>query len=307
MTRTPFIKPSTTPAQQVALLQSRGVIVENVREAERFLSYHNYYYISGYVFYFETKEASRTHILERKVTFYNIVDLITFDQDLREYFLKAVFTIEVALRSVIAREIALVYGPFGLENSTIYRDSFKHQFLKEKLQNALREHKNEPFISHFCSKYVEPIPPVWVMIEIVTFGTISHLFSHLQTNLQKRIADSFGVDHIILVSWLKALTELRNTCAHHSRLWNKVFVNYPKIRSVDKKFPINEKRYNRLGSFIPVLSHLLNIVGKADLWIQNLQTILSKNLLIKPGDLGLNNWDIVNYMNKEEQREKVLV
>lgn len=294
MNKVPFQKPSTTPRQQVELLHSRSITISDTSAAEHYLSYHNYYYVSGYIFYFEKKEATRSHVLARSVSFDDVVTLIRFDQDIREHFWSAVLAIEAALRAVIAREISLVHGPFCLENPAIYRNPSAHPQFVEKLHKALDEHKNEPFISHFGNKYLEPMPPAWVMIEVCTFGTISRLYSQLTTDLQKRIARCFGVDHMILVSWLKSLTELRNSCAHHARLWNKVFVNYPKIRSADNAFPIMPERHNRLGCFIPLLQHLLSIIDEKKTWGKQLQILICGNKLIRPEDMGLSSWEFIN-------------
>ena len=293
MSKVPFPKPSTSPEEQIALLLKRGIAITDSAAAQHYLTYHNYYHVSGYIFYFEKKEPARTHVLARPVSFENIVELVRFDQILREHFWSAVLSIEAALRSVTAREISMRYGPFCLENPAIYRNPAAHQQLMDKLRQALTEHRNEPFISHFSNKYREPIPPVWVMIEVLTFGTISRLYSQLTTDLQKRIARSFSVDHIILVSWLKALTELRNSCAHHARLWNKVFVNYPKIRSADKEFPLMPQRHSRLGSFIPLVRHLLGGVGEKIDWMKELQGLVGGNRMIRPEDMGLSTWNIV--------------
>jgi hypothetical protein len=40
MNKVPFTKPSTTPQQQVALLQSRGIKISDSGTAEKFLCYH---------------------------------------------------------------------------------------------------------------------------------------------------------------------------------------------------------------------------------------------------------------------------
>lgn len=146
------------------------------------------------------------------------------------------------------------------------------------------------FISHFFNTYQESRPPVWIIIEILTFGNISWLYNQFSTNLQKIIAGDFGVDHTILVSWLRALTELRNTCAHHSRLWNKVFVNYPKIRRADQTFPLIPAMENRLGSFIPLILQLLNITGEKPGWNTACLELLTNNSLIRSSDLGLQKW-----------------
>ena len=108
--------------------------------------------------------------------------------------------------------------------------------------------------------------------------------------INQQIAFDFKIDHFVLVSWLKAVTELRNTCAHHSRLWNKVFVNYPIIRKKDKDFPLIKNRISRMGSLIPLIIHLLNVIGEKHDWQEKCLLLLKNNKLIKPYDLGLHRW-----------------
>ena len=116
------------------------------------------------------------------------------------------------------------------------------------------------------------------------------MYSNLKAEDQKIIAGDFKVDHVILESWLKALTELRNTCAHHARLWNKVFVNFPKIRKADKGFPVSSGKVNRLGSFIPIFIHFLQVINEKNEWEEALLNILKSCPLIKPFDMGLTGW-----------------
>ena len=294
MNKIPFSKPSTTPEQQVQLLLSRGILIADPAAAVQYLTYHSYYYLSGYVYYFEIKHpGQRTHQLARPVSFQDIQTLINFDQRLREHCLNAVFAIEAALRCVIAHELAATYGPMGLQNPALFRSSVEHPKFVDKLYQALNERKNEPFVKHFSTKYQENIPPAWVMTESLTFGSISWLYSQLTSQLQKHIAQNFRVDHFILVSWLRSLTELRNTCAHHARLWNKVFVNYPKIRNADKAFRLLPGQHNRLGSFIPLIRHMLSVINQKGGWMEELNVLLTGNTLIRPEDMGLLEWEIL--------------
>jgi len=290
MAKIPYTKPSLSPQEQVALLESRGIIISDKKAAEHFLRYHNYYYVSGYVFYFESKGDKRTHLLSRSVSFNEVTDLISFDKKLRESFFCISSEIEIGVRCSMAHRLSKDHGPFCFENGSILRKPDMMAPFKETLTKALDSHKNEPFVAHHMNTYQEPIPPVWVMIELVTMGNISWLYSQLRTDMQKKIASDFSVDHIVLVSWLKALTELRNTCAHHMRLWNKVFVNYPKIRSVDKSFPVIPGMESRLASFLPMIFHLLSIIQKDSVSKDEIIKILTSSPIIHPKDMGLESW-----------------
>jgi len=86
---------------------------------------------------------------------------------------------------------------------------------------------NEEFINHYFGKYGEPaFPPSWMTLEVVSMGTLSKLFSALDriNSSSRTIAKDLGLYKVeILKNWLHALSSLRNTCAHHSRLWNRRF------------------------------------------------------------------------------------
>jgi abortive infection bacteriophage resistance protein len=265
--KVPYTKQSLSIPDQVALLQSRGVHVPDQQEAEHFLRYHNFYQVSGYVYYFEVKDQTRTHRthqLARPISFNDLISLVHFDQELRHIFFRMTTEIEIALRCSVAYRLSQAYGPFCFEHKDIFRtpeQNEKNNKFKEILQKACAAHEKEPFVAHFTRTYQESIPPVWVMVELLTLGNIS---------------------------WLKALTELRNTCAHHMRLWNKVFVNHPKIRKADQNFPIIQ--VSRLGSFLPMVFHLMHILHNNQKYQTELLQLLRTQPLIKSRDMGLARW-----------------
>jgi len=66
------------------------------------------------------------------------------------------------------------------------------------------------------------------MIELFTFGTLSHFYADMPLNDQKHIARKFFKTHQkTLSSWLKCCTDLRNFCAHFGRLYYRIFTSIP--------------------------------------------------------------------------------
>jgi hypothetical protein len=43
---------------------------------------------------------------------------------------------------------------------------------------------------------------------------------------RKMVARAFGYDQTVLVSWFRAVNDLRNKCAHHNRTWNANMAPY---------------------------------------------------------------------------------
>ena len=70
---------------------------------------------------------------------------------------------------------------------------------------------------------------MWVIIEFFSMGTLSYLYADLLTPDKKQIAStSFNTSADCLQSWLRCLTDLRNRCAHYSRLYYWIFSAVPK-------------------------------------------------------------------------------
>jgi abortive infection bacteriophage resistance protein len=82
---------------------------------------------------------------------------------------------------------------------------------------------------HYRNSYDSPtLPPLWMMIEVLSFGQVSMFFDNLKTSQQKVISQKFSLPPQSMASWLASLAYTRNLCAHYSRLWNRHFTKRPK-------------------------------------------------------------------------------
>ena len=67
-------------------------------------------------------------------------------------------------------------------------------------------------------------------VEFLTFKEISTLFSNLKLSSDTQIMEAhFGWKFPLLKSWFRNVSDLRNLCAHHSRVWNRDLVVYQKL------------------------------------------------------------------------------
>lgn len=67
--------------------------------------------------------------------------------------------------------------------------------------------------------------PIWVVTEVIDFSDLSRIYEGMVEKDRAAVATGLGVTDEeekplteSLRSWLRALTFVRNTCAHHSRL-----------------------------------------------------------------------------------------
>ncbi len=233
-----YDKPPLTYQEQIDLLSSRGLIIHDREKAEKFLASVNYYRFSAYCIPFEESR----HKFRLNVYFEQVQKLYEFDRHLRFLIDEALEIIEIAVRSRIAYYLSHQYGAFVHEDASKFFRGFNHT---EWISNVHKEaeRSQETFIIHYKNTYERfPQLPLWIAVEIMSFGSLSKLFHNLMRKDQITIARHFGLHSSILASWLHTFVYIRNICAHHSRLWNRELAIAMKIPKAEKWKSVNFKR-----------------------------------------------------------------
>jgi abortive infection bacteriophage resistance protein len=160
--------------------------------------------------------------------------------------------------------------------------------LPDKLeQEYLRS--DEKFILAFREKYTDPMPPSWMMLEVSSFGSLSVMYSNLKPGLEKRqIANAFGLADRGFASWLHSIVYLRNVCAHHSRLWNRVMSIQPLIPRKPHFEWINSNSVenNKTHYILSMLVYLMNRIKYENNVIERFKVLLNKYPNISPKAMG---------------------
>ena len=69
--------------------------------------------------------------------------------------------------------------------------------------------KSEISIKHYLDKYNNPeLPPIWSIIEILSFGQCSKMFGFLNRDNKNKIARTLGEDQRFISSWVYILSHL---------------------------------------------------------------------------------------------------
>ncbi|MTI43439.1 abi family protein [Roseibium hamelinense] len=239
-----YSKPYLTIPEQRELLERRGMTVADPAKCEEYLRRIGYYRLSAYWFPFRqlSQNPEGTHTLANNfkpgTTFKNATDLYAFDKGLRLIVLDAIERIEVSVRT----EFALAMGsisPLAHRDRNNFNRRFS-QFAPPRTQSMYQgwlqkldekaANSNEEFAEHFRTKYAREIMPIWIAVELLDFSPLSIGLSQLKHQQQQAIAASYGgISFRLIQSWIRSLCNVRNICAHHSRLWNKPVINQPAI------------------------------------------------------------------------------
>jgi abortive infection bacteriophage resistance protein len=271
----PFGKPATTYAEQVALLQQRGMVIDDPGEAEFYLQHLNYYRLGAYWLPFEADHA--THRFRTGTRIADVLNLYIFDRELRLLVLDAIERVEVSVRSQWAYQLAQRHGPHAhLDPALAYRRRLWEQNLTRLTDEVNRS--DEAFIRHLVETYTEALPPVWAVCEVMSLGQLSRWYNSLKPMATRRaIADVYALDEKVLQSWLHHLTHVRNTCAHHSRLWNREFTItalLPRTKPAGLAVQLNDGS-RRLYNTLVLLLHCMDLVAPHHHWRRRLAALLS--------------------------------
>lgn len=273
----PFTKPATTNAQQVALLQRRGMLIADAATAVFYLQHLNYYRLGAYWLPFEADHA--THRFRPGTRFEDVLNLYIFDRELRLLVLDAIERVEVSVRTQWAYQLAHRHGTHAHLDSSLAWHRRHWQSNLDKLTDEVKR-SDETFIRHLRATYSEPLPPVWAVCEVMSLGLLSRWYNSLKPMPTRRaIALVYGVDQGVLQSWLHHLSLVRNVCAYHSRLWNREFSITPKDPRSKPAHLSGEfiagsrKLYNTLV----ILLHFMDTIAPHHHWRSRLKDLIANH------------------------------
>ena len=271
-----YQKPWLSFPEQIALLQSRGMVVDDVQAAVEFLQHVNYYRFSGFCVAFE----SSRHQFPDGVTFEQVQAACKFDRDLRDLVTEALEVVELDFRTAVAYHFSEQYGPFGHVTPGNFFKRFDHAEWMDRLRSEAKR-SSEEFVEHFKATYREfPDLPIWVLTETMSFGGLSRMCSGMLKRDQKVIAQRYGLQPRDWVSWLHHLNYVRNLCAHHARLWDRTWSIKPQLPAARFWNPPDLPGNNRLFATLLILNYLMvhcaTVTAYAAKWRSRVEALIDQ-------------------------------
>lgn len=245
-----------TQNQQVDLLISRGLLINDREMAIQKLQSINYYRFNAYFHQFLNENT-----FIPGTSFDVILSAYEMDRKLRQIFLEHLEELEIKARCQLSHELGRFFGPLAFYECSNFNNAAVWEELQESFNNEINRDKKDPVAEHYYTDYDGQFE-IWVIVEYLSFGDLSRLFSISNNEIQKAVAKSFNVHETLLKSWLKSLSILRNICAHYGYLRKREFSIAPAI----PKSVIYQVGNNRqLFSLVIALSWLIDKNRKIEL------------------------------------------
>lgn len=288
--------------EQVNRLVQRGLEVDDPARAVWLLQSIGYYRVTGYLYpflmseeYVDSEDRTRTRVLNEYrsgTTLHHAESIIDFDRHLRLLVMEGVERIEVAVRMRIGYVLGRT-SAFAHEDRACFDDSFtwastdsrdprpsKQVEWLERVKER-RESSDEQFVVHFREKYDDHMP-VWALTELLELGHLSNLYRGMLQKDAEEVARAFGVPRKkMMTSWLASLNYVRNTAAHHARLFNRKLQNAPSRPTVGSVALLDHLRapdapkgdfgtYNALA----IIAYMLRSIEREASWAPRLAELL---------------------------------
>lgn len=253
--------------EQIDILVNKGLVVDDVEATKSILLRENYFFLSGYRHLFMDPIDNKRYL--EKTTFKELYSMFLFDRQIRNIIFKNILIVENNLKSILAYVMSKNHG--FKENNYLNPNNFVRDYRKNRqINDLIRKMKRQISVNgkqhtataHYIINY--GYIPLWVVVKVLSFGIVGELYTILQYQDQKEIADVFGVSIKNMVDYLPILANYRNLCAHE----DICYINRTQKAIDDTKYhkllyiPINNEEYiygkNDLFALVIILKTLLD-------------------------------------------------
>lgn len=209
--------------EQIEILKSKGLIIDDIAKTKEILLRENYFFINGYRHIFMKSLKERIYLPGTK--FEELYAFFVFDRHLRNIFFKNILIVENNLKSIFSYQLSRRYGIREKDYLRIsnFTDDIKRARqvadVISKMKRQIRSNgKQHRATLHYLSNY--GYIPLWILVKVLSFGIISELYLILKAEDQMEIGNFYNLDTDNLSSFIAILANYRNLCAHEDILFD---------------------------------------------------------------------------------------
>jgi abortive infection bacteriophage resistance protein len=217
------------------------------------------------------------------VTFEQLVELYLFNSNFRQLLFPQIERVEINLRCRISNLFSERYGVLSYKESDLFRSNHYHNLFLRDIEAEIRRNRRAPFIRNFHANYTNGEIPLYALIEIFSFGTLSKFYKNMLNVDKKEIAKMYSIPYPYFESWIESIAYVRNLCAHYGRLYNAKLSKTPKLYQGDIKNGITS---HRIYGILICLKHILPENKQWHEFIESLDLLLKKYPFVEKQTMG---------------------
>ena len=212
-----------TLEEQIEILRSKGLIINDVEKTKSILLRENYFFISGYRHLF--MKSKKDQLFIPGTTFEELYAMFIFDRRVRNIFFKNLLIIENNIKSLISYQLSKKYGykeKDYLNVKNFSKDPMKSRQIHDVINKVKRQirvnGRQHSATMHYMTNY--GYIPLWILVKVLSFGIVGELYGILDDSDQIEISNKYNVDVETLIIYLAILSNYRNLCAHEDILYD---------------------------------------------------------------------------------------
>ena len=278
-------QPPMTIEEQVENLKSIGLIVDDEEYAKKILNDISYFrLVKAYSINLKPKNGN----YDKKTTFKEIVNLYLFNANLRQIIFPEIEKIEINVRCRMSNYFAEQYGVLGYLKAENFINKEYHKEFLEDIEQEIGRNSKAPFVRNFRENYEGGQLPMYALVEVFSFGTLSKFYKNMHNKDKKEIAKTFGVGYTYFASWLESISYVRNICAHYGRLYNAKMSKSPMLYNEYTQAGIGN---NRVYGVLLCMKHLLKNDSHWNLFVDKIEMLFDKYQSVQIKTMGFpDNW-----------------
>ncbi len=279
------LQPPLTVEEQIENLKELNLHIEDEEEARQLLNDISYFrLIKAFSLGLKPKNGNYYD----GISFNQIVELYKFNCDFRQILFPIIERIEINLRCRVANYFSAKYGTLGYEYSMNFADREYHDAFLEDIELEISRNEKSPFIKNFINNYCDGKIPMYALVELFSFGTLSKFFKNMKNSDKKAIAQSYGIGYTYLESWIESIAYVRNLCAHYGRLYNAKIPKRPRLYKEYIEAGITDIR---VFGILLCISHLVLHDIHWINFVEHLEKLINKYPVVKIETMGFPpNW-----------------
>lgn len=270
----------TSIDEQIENLKGLGLVIEDEEAARDFLNDVSYFRL---IKAFSVGLKKKNDVYGEGATFGVIKELYLFNCSFRQALFAQIEKVEINLRCRISNYFSCKYGNFGYEDATNFKNAKYHSYFINDIGGELERNRRAPFVKNFQNNYETGKLPLYALIELFSFGTLSKFYKNMKNEDKKAIAKIYGVGFTYLESWIEHIAFVRNVCAHYGRLYN---INLAKTPSLYRQYTKQGISSVRVFATLLCLKHILPNDRHWDDFVDLIELLFDKYPHVKPELMG---------------------
>lgn len=211
------------------------------------------------------------------------MELYKFNGKFRQLLFTVIERVEVNLRCRLANYFSCKYGVLEYEPPANFADAGYHKEFIEDINHEIERNAKSPFVRNFQTNYVDGKIPMYALVELFSFGTLSKFFKNMKNEDKKAVAGTYGVGYTYFESWIESIAYVRNLCAHYGRLYNAKLARTPKLYKQYTQMGIGN---NRIYGVLLCVSKIVPHDRSWTRFVDELESYIEKYPSVKITSMG---------------------